>query len=770
MNFLKSAVASIAQGPAFPYTFGDRVDIDQSIWTLQNGTKREDGSKCSIFTFDITANRSRLPLARNAVRKFKTIRHPGVVRVLDTVETDSVIYIATERITPLTWSTRRKALSEESIKWGLHNVAKTLKFINDEAASVHGNVRASSIFTSESGEWKLGGLELLSSMKEDDAVIFTQGSLVPDIGRYSPPEVVKNGWDSVRSGPTHAVDAYCYGILVTEVFSGGFAGTDQIGSIKNIPTNMQNSYKRLTHAAPKMRLSIAHFLDQGARHGGFFDTPLIQLTDGIDNMGLKSDHEKDVLFSELEHLVDSNEFPEEFFMVKVLPELLKSVEFGGGGPRPFALAMRIAPKLAEDEYNSKITPIIIRLFTSSDRALRVCLLDKLPHMIDHLSQKIVSDKIFPQMVTGFGDLAPVVREQTVKAVLVVVPKLSDRIINGELLRHLAKTANDEQPGIRTNTTICLGKIARNLAVGSRAKVLAAAFSRALRDPFVHARNAALMALAATADVFSEDDCATKMLPAICPSLVDKEKMIRDQANKTLNIYLDRIRKHQSTMPDTVLPPPEAASAGATRMSTPQPGQQAGSGWAGWAISSFTNKLGAATGEIQPNGTGAKPTAAEITSPAGSTARPAYHTTTSSPEVPKVSSGLRTSSVPPPAEEDFDASGWGDMDDTTAAEEDPWAEPPVSKSSMSYDDGGEPDFEGWLNAQAQGKKASKNPLPKGLTKKSVLAPKPTTTSSSSKTSSPASSRPHTANARPLAASKAKPKPVQEENDDWGDAWE
>jgi SCY1-like protein 1 len=58
-----------------------------------------------------------------------------------------------------------------------------------------------------------------------------------------------------------------------------------------------------------------------------------------------------------------------------------------------------------------------------------------------------------------------VREQTVKAVLVVVPKLSDRIINGELLRYLAKTANDEQPGIRTNTTICLGKIAKNLGSG-----------------------------------------------------------------------------------------------------------------------------------------------------------------------------------------------------------------------------------------------------------------------------------------------------------------
>lgn len=185
-------------------------------------------------------------------------------------------------------------MSEESLKWGLHNVARTLKFINGEAASIHGNIRASSIFMSESGEWKIGGLDILSSVKEDDAVIFTQGSLVPDIGRYSPPEVVKNGWGSVRQNPTHAVDAYNYGILVTEVFHGGFSGSDQIGSTKNIPLQMQNSYKRLTHAAPKMRLSVGHFAEQGSRSGGFFDTPLIQLTDGIDSFGLKNESEKDV--------------------------------------------------------------------------------------------------------------------------------------------------------------------------------------------------------------------------------------------------------------------------------------------------------------------------------------------------------------------------------------------------------------------------------------------------------------------------------------------
>ena len=82
-------------------------------------------------------------------------------------------------------------MSEETAKWGLHTVAvwcswtsccdiadwnglgqSTLKFINDDASSVHGAVRASSVFTSESGEWKLGGFDILSSMKEDDAIIY----------------------------------------------------------------------------------------------------------------------------------------------------------------------------------------------------------------------------------------------------------------------------------------------------------------------------------------------------------------------------------------------------------------------------------------------------------------------------------------------------------------------------------------------------------------------------------------------------------------------
>ena len=698
----------------------------------------------------------------------RTLRHPGVIRILDTVETETYIYVATERITPLSWSVRRKSLSQETSKWGLHTIANTLSFINDEAASIHGNVRLSSIFMSQSGEWRLGGFEVLSSVKDDEAVIYRCGSLTPEIGRYSPQEVTKTGWDSIKRNPVSSVDSFGFGILIFEVFTGNFINTDQIGLIKGVPSNMQQSYKRLLNPNPKARLSVSHFRDQGTRSGGFFETPLIKLSEGIESLGLKSDGERTEFLAELDEVAD--DFPEEYFSVKVLPELLKSIEFGGGGPPVFSSVMKIGKNLSDEEWDSKLTPVVIRLFGNPDRAIRVCLLDNLPNMIDHLSQKVVSDKIFPQMTTGFTDVAPVVREQTVKAVLTIINKLSDRTINGELLKHLAKTANDEQPGIRTNTTICMGKIARNLGPSTRQKVLVAAFSRSLRDPFVHARNAALLALGATTDLFSDDDCATKILPAISPSLVDKEKMVRDAANKTFDMYVQRIRKYANTLPDTILPPPATAAAnGAPRMSTRS---NEAAGWTGWAISSFTNKLAQANGEIQTKPNKPQPpreTRSSSVPPVADTSRPASDVTSATasklhrqaltgPSTPAI---VESTYNEVDEDDEFD-NAWGDMD------EENYFDAPLKAASANavepapvpFDDGGEPDFEGWLKAQAASKK---KPKPLLSPKKDAL--QATTTKGNTATSST------TPAAKPkIIPAKAIDTKPKEADDDWGDAWD
>jgi SCY1-like protein 1 len=161
----------------------------------------------------------------------------------------------------------------------------------------------------------------LSSVKDEEAVIYVcnsitvgnvaideyqnYGTLVPDSDRYAAPEVAKAGWEVVRNNPIHAIDAYGFGILIYETFNGGFQGTDQLTQPKLVPADMQQSYKRLVSANPKVRISAGNFLEQGLRSGGFFETPLIQLTDGIENLGLKSEGERDDF---LEYAIDNSIF------------------------------------------------------------------------------------------------------------------------------------------------------------------------------------------------------------------------------------------------------------------------------------------------------------------------------------------------------------------------------------------------------------------------------------------------------------------------------
>ena len=468
--------------------------------------------------------------------------------------------------------------------------------------------------------------------------------------------------------------------------------------------------------------------------------------------------------------------------MKILPELQKSVEFGGGGPKVFNAIMKIGTKLSDDEFEARLAPLIIRLFASPDRAIRVCLLDNLPLFIDRISQKDVNGKIFPMLITGFTDTAPIVREQTVKSVLVVIGKLSDRTINGELLRHLAKTANDEQPGIRTNTTICLGKIAKSLGVGSRSKVLIAAFTRSLRDPFVHARSAALMALTATIEFFTEDDCATKILPCICSCLLDKEKLVRDQASRTMDTYLQRVRKHASTMAETALPPVEngnPATAPSARM-----GNQNDTSWAGWAVSSFTNKLGSARGDMASASSNGVPQTRST--PASGRATPTMPGQFAS-ERPSAASSPKPRVVQPMnadkasmSQPDIEVEDWNEdpMDawGTIDGEGDSFFDAPSTKKqtpgtgpAVAFDDGGEPDFAGWLAAQSQAKTKTKSSLPKGLikptTSRLVARPQPERAASTGvlgKTSQVSKSA-----SKPATPQPKEPDPTE---DDWGDAWD
>lgn len=159
-------------------------------------------------------------------------------------------------------------------------------------------------------------------------------------------------------------------------------------------------------------------------------------------------------------------------------------------------------------------------------------------------QAVISTLYF---VGGFIDVTPQVRELSVKALVCLAPKLSSDIRNGDMLKYLARLQVDEQPNIRTNATIALGKLCEHLSDNTKAKVLLPAFTRALKDPFPPARRAALSAFEATHLFYSAQDCAHRILPAIAGSTLELDPSIRAIALEVLRKCVSTIEKHQATL-------------------------------------------------------------------------------------------------------------------------------------------------------------------------------------------------------------------------------
>ncbi|QRV93771.1 kinase-like protein [Ceratobasidium sp. AG-Ba] len=550
-----------------------------------------------------------------------------MLRFIDVVETDTSIHIVTERVQPLwsaleRWANKPAKSREEWLIWGLHRISNALAFINDACQSSHGMVRVESVFISPSVEWKLGGLELMSNPTDPAAVLYSMGERAR---AFKCPEVHKAGWGALKDLNVSAIDAYSLGILIHIVFNVKRDSYDQLPATAEpphppptqaqkgaIPNALFPHYKKLLHPTAAARLAPSAFLAVGTAPGSFFaQNPLYRICEALDGFALSNESEKNTLLKTIKDSTAS--FPPEFTQHKILPALLNSLGHGGtmaSAILPVILAL--GKDLSPTEYTDTIVGPVVNLFATPDRGTRMALLDGLPEFADKLDKNMVVNKVWPNLQTGFTDTVPVIREATVRSIILISGKLSDRILNNDLLRHLAKAQLDPEPSIRTNTCILIGRLAPSLGPNTKAKVLVPAFSRAIKDTFVHARVAGLMAMMASVECFSGEDIATKVLPAVTGSLVDKEKLVREQAFKAMELFVKKVEVYASTLPETVAVPESTQSVpGGTSPpggfgSSPAPtgssaalvtsAAGAAGALAGWAISSLGRKL--ATSEAQ----------------------------------------------------------------------------------------------------------------------------------------------------------------------------
>ncbi|XP_077183697.1 N-terminal kinase-like protein isoform X3 [Paroedura picta] len=440
---------------------------------------------------------------------------------------------------------------------------------------------------------------------------------VPELEKYDPPELTEN---SKALGEKWSADMWRLGCLIWEVFNGPLSRSSSLRSLGKIPKSLVPHYCELVGANPKLRPNPAKFLQNCCGPGGFMDNHFVETNLFLEEIQIKEPAERQKFFQELSTHLDT--FPEDFCRHKVLPQLLTAFEFGNAGAVILTPLFKVGKFLNAQEYQQKIIPVIVKMFSSPDRAMRIRLLQQMEQFIQYLNEPTVNTQIFPHVVHGFLDTNPAIREQTVKSMLLLAPKLNENNLNVELMKHFARLqARDDQGPIRCNTTVCLGKIGPYLNASTRKNVLISAFTRATKDPFAPSRAAGVLGFSATHNFFSMHDCAFKILPVLSTLTMDPEKTVRDQAFKAIRSFLTKLE----TVSEDPAQLPELEKD--VQAASASPGAGAAASWAGWAVtgvSSLTSKLirtNAGATQAAENATEGTPASAPAEPPRAGTGPP-----------------------------------------------------------------------------------------------------------------------------------------------------
>lgn len=592
LKFLKGVVGGSGTGiKDLPYNIGEPYPSAWGSWTHFRGTSKDDGSLVSIFSLSgSNAQDGHLAAGRNGVKRLRTVRHPNILSFLHSTEAETfdgsttkvTIYIVTEPVMPLSEKIKELGLEgtqrDEYYALGLHQIAKAVSFLNNDCKLVHSNVCLASVVVTQTLDWKLHAFDVLSEFDTNNEA--STGPMLPYAwlvgAQYKPTELLNSDWAAIRKSPPWSLDSWGLGCLIYELFSGMKLGrTEELKNTASIPKSLLPDYQRLLSAMPSRRLNTSKLIENSE----YFQNKLVDTIHFMEVLNLKDSVEKDTFFRKLPNLTE--QLPRPIVLKKLVPLLASALEFGSAAAPALAALLKMGSWLSTEEFSAKVLPTIVKLFASNDRAIRVGLLQHIDQYGESLSAQVVDEQVYPHVATGFSDTSAFLRELTLKSMLILAPKLSQRTISGSLLKYLSKLQVDEEPAIRTNTTILLGNIASHLNEGTRKRVLINAFTvRALRDTFSPARGAGIMALCATSAYYDITEIATRILPNVVVLTIDPDSDVCSKAFQAVDQFLQIVKQYQekANSGDTT----GAAGLGLSSI----PGNAS---LLGWAMSSLTLK-------------------------------------------------------------------------------------------------------------------------------------------------------------------------------------